>query len=435
MPFSVQRVSQFLGTRADRIAVAHYPANNPQAITLVWNGNHVRHTQWFLLPNGDFFPTELHSETGGPELAIAAFSESRLVSMHRAGPAGALKFEAWKTGGGFELSDDAPGPPDRDPRIVTFGADPGILAIPPRAGIKVAAGAPKPLLQPAAATGSPGTQSPGTSSSPANKPIKQTLQPGKISVTLAAKVGYAVVVSRTQGNHLRVSVWGFDNGGDFKVLAGNYLEADGGAATAVSVAKVKEYWEQGPRLTGVEVVTAARGENQALKLQRWRVSLGGQDTPMSIELLGEHTAAETITHVSATPVIALSGTQVATAVRLEDGNLKIIGWRMNSDGSMSRWAEVIGGAITSLSAALVRSRTIVTALREADGRLKTSYWLFPGNITGPLEHRGDAVEGPAGFEVQCAHVPAEGTELGNTVVAAQSEDGKLRLFRYRVTDT
>lgn len=435
MAFSVQRVGQFLGARADRIAVGHYPAGEPQVITLVWNGSQVKHTQWFLLPDGDLFPTELHSQAGGPELAVAAFSESRLVSVHRSGPAGALKFEAWKTGGSFELSDDAPGPADRDPEIVTFGADPGILPFRLHAGIKAVAAASKTTAPLAAATGSPGTQPPETSLPAGNKAVKQTFTPGKLAATLAAKVGYALVVSRTPANRLRVSVWGFDNGGDVKVLAGKYVEADGGPATAVSVAKVKEHWGQGPRLEGVEVVTAARGENQVLRLQRWRVNVGDQDTPVSIQLLSEHTAAETITQVSAVPVVALNGTQAATAVRLADGALKVIGWRMNADGSMSRWAEATGGTITSVSAAAVRGRTIVTALREADGRLKTSYWRFPADISGTLEHRGDAVEGPVSFEVQCAHVPAEGTDLGETVVATQSERDKLQLFRYRVTDT
>ena len=97
MPFSVVRVGQYLAARADRIAIAHCPANNPQVITLIWNGNDVKHTLWDLVPAGDLLPIEVNSEPGGSELSVAAFSATRLVSMHRSGPAAALKFEAWKT--------------------------------------------------------------------------------------------------------------------------------------------------------------------------------------------------------------------------------------------------------------------------------------------------------------------------------------------------
>jgi hypothetical protein len=134
-------------------------------------------------------------------------------------------------------------------------------------------------------------------------------------------------------------------------------------------------------------------------------------------------------------VAALNGTQVATAVRLDSGTLKIIGWKMESNGAMTRWADVSGGAVGNVSAAHVRGRQIVTALREADGRLKTSYWRFPADASGALEHRGDATEGHVGLHVRGAHVSGTGTNLGDTVVATQTEDGKLQLFHYKVTDS
>jgi hypothetical protein len=165
------------------------------------------------------------------------------------------------------------------------------------------------------------------------------------------------------------------------------------------------------------------------------VNLWSQNSPASIQLLGEHTADEQITDVSAVSVPAMSGTQVATAVRLQDGTLKIIGWKMEPGGGITRWAEAAGGAITTVRAAHVAGRNIVTAMREADGRFKASYWRFPADMSGAVEHRGDAVEGKIGLHVTCAHVPGEGAQLGNTVAATQTEDGKLHLFRYRVTDS
>jgi hypothetical protein len=424
MPFSVARVGQFLGTRADRIAIAPFASDNPEAITLIWNGNQVKHTLWSMLANGDLYETPLNSHAGGPELAVASYSKTRAISIHRNGSA--LKFEAWRTGGIFELSDDAIGPTDRNPEIVPIGGDPGILPFPP-VGLQGA-------VTLIAAEDSSSPLQPGTMSPPEHKPILTQVPPGKITVTIGPKVGRAVVATITEGHHVRVSLWGFDDGGGIKVLVGKYAEADGGPATAVSVAKVKEHWVAGPRLTAAEVVTAASGEGHSLKLQRWRINVGSQGVPASVQLLSEHTAAEKITQVSAVPVLALSGTQVATAVMLEDGTLKVIGWKMESAGGMTRWVDAAGGPITTVSAALVRGRNIVTALREGDGRFKASYWRFPSTASGTLEHRGDAVEGPIGFEVACTHVPGEGTNLGDTVAATQSRDGKLHLFRYKVTD-
>jgi hypothetical protein len=229
-------------------------------------------------------------------------------------------------------------------------------------------------------------------------------------------------------------LWAFDNGGDYQTLAGKQTEVIGDKATVASIARIKEHWAEGPVLKAAEVVTAVVGDAQSLRLQRWRVNLWSQDAPSSIQLLSEHTAPEHITDVSTVSVPAMNGTQLATAVRLEDGTLKVIGWKMESDGGITRWAEATGGAITIARAASVRGRNIVTAMREADGRFKASYWRFPPDMSGPLEHRGDAVEGPIGFSLACAHVPGEGAQLGDTVVATQTEDGKLHLFRYRVTD-
>lgn len=405
MPFSVQRVGQILSTRADRLAIAPYDSTSREVITLTWNGNQVTHTLWTLMPDGSLYGTELNSQPGGPELAVASFSQTRVVSMHRFGQPAALKFEAWKTGGFFELSDDAMGPSDREPQLAPFGGDPGNL----------------PIQTPATEPGPP----PGPPKFEVNK---------KIVIKMGPKAGHAAVATITQDHHLRLSLWGFDNGGNYKVMVGKHAEVDGGAASAVSLVKVKEHWVEGPRVTAAEVVTAVSGEGHILKLQRWRINLYSQGTPASIQLMSEHTAAEAITEVSAVAVTAMRGTQVATAVRLEDGTLKVIGWKVEAAGGMSRWLEASGGAITSVSAAHVRGGNIVTALREADGRFKASYWRFPTSAAGTLEHRQDVVEGNIGFHLRCVHVPGEGSQLGDTVAATQTQDGKLQLFRYRVTD-
>jgi hypothetical protein len=383
----------------DRVALARNPGDQPQVLSLIWTGSKVKLSLWDLLPNGSLAELPMDSKSGGAEVAVGAYNDKRVISIHRSNPNAVLKFEAWKSEGTFELSDDLVWTNDRDPEIVMFGVNP------PRLGPPIT-----PDLE-----GDP-------------------LMPvGGVKAQIGPKVGRALVASKTAGNQLRLSLWIFDNGGEIKVQVAKHAEIVSGPATAVSVAKVREIWSGDPRrITGVEVVTAVRGDGEALRLQRWRVTLGSQGSPATFEVLSEVTAPETVSHVTCVPVPSFGGTQVATAVALESGTLKVIGWKMESDGAMTRLSEAEGGGVTSLQAAYVRGRSFVTVMREADGRFKASYWLFPNNPAGALEHRGDAVEGKIGFNLSCAHVPGSGTNLGNTVVAAQTERGDLQLWRYKV---
>ena len=442
MPFSIDRVGQVVAKRADRLAIDRFFSINdlPEVITLVWNGSHVKHTLWTLMPNGSIFETELNSHSGGPELALASYSPSRVVSMNRSGPAGALKFEAWETGGIFELSDDALAPADRAPEMVAMGGVPPdmILSSPPP---QVATAAKSAKLRGSAGT-SPHKNAPPQ---PPGGSKKKVVVVDNINIGMGPKAGHAVVAAITQGFDLRVSLWAFDDGGDFKMNAVQMAEGNGGSAVShTSIVKIKEEWAdtvRGPMVKTAEVVTASVVSNgpHQLKVQRWRVSrpwgAPPNHTPAAVELLSEHIAPEIVQRVAAAPVTAFSGTQVATVVQLVGGSLKIIGWKMESNGTITRWTDTTAtGLVSGVSAARVRGRNIVTALREADGRFKISYWRFPTTLSGAIEHRGDAVEGPIGSSVRCTHIPGVGSQLGNTVAATQTDEGKLQLFRYKVTE-
>lgn len=442
MPFSINRVGQVVAKRSDRLAIDRFFSTSdlPEVITLIYNGSHVKHMLWTLMPDGSLVETELNSHSGGPELAIASFSPSRVVSMHRSGPGGALKFEAWETGGIFELNDDALAPDDRGPQMVTMGGSDSATIVP---------------LPPASPLSAKLRANAGTSPSK-NAPGQQQPQPGggvkkkvvvskKVKIEMGPKAGHAIIAAITKGFDLRVSLWSFDDGGDFQLNAGKIVEGNGGSAFAeTSIVKIKEEWietKRGPMVKSADVVTASIVSDgpHHLKVQRWRVTRGTgappNHVPASVELLSEHIAPEIVGSVAAAPVTALSGTQVATAVKLEDGALKIIGWKMESGGGITRWTDVTAtGGVSAVSAAQVRGRNIVTALCEADGRFKISYWRFPTALGGAIEHRGDAVEGPIGGIVRCTHIAGEGSQLGNTVAATRTEDGKLQLFRYRVTE-
>ncbi len=142
--------------------------------------------------------------------------------------------------------------------------------------------------------------------------------------------------------------------------------------------------------------------------------------------------------VSATTVDSLGATQLVTAVRLFAGDeFKIIGWKMEPNGSITRLSDTSAGAVRAISAASVRGRCFVLATRETNNHLKVRYWLFPNSAAGPFEHKADITEGliaDPDDRLMCLHFPGPAQNLGDTVVAARGNAGQLRLWRYHVAE-
>ncbi len=108
----------------------------------------------------------------------------------------------------------------------------------------------------------------------------------------------------------------FDNGGDVELQVSKGAEIISGPATKATLIKLREFWSaDNKRATGLEVVAVVRKSGK-LRIERWKIDLGGQGVPASFQLIGEVTAPEAISSLSATSVESLGGTQVVTPVRI-----------------------------------------------------------------------------------------------------------------------
>lgn len=435
MAFSAVRIGEFAGAAVGELAFTRNPHDTPQMFSVIAKGASRTYSIWDLMSDGSLFETPMLTQNNSEvDLAIAAYNKQRVVTAHRWDAAGALKVSAWKTGGFFELSDDHSWPADQDPVILPFGATA------PRVATLLPGKSPTPLRSaPGAGTSAPGTGPGGVSGAGTGVSAGSPTIADTVGATYGPKAGRAVIASRTADNLLRLSLCTFDNGGEVKLNVTKSAEVISSLATVATIVKLREFWSADlKRPTGVDLVAVIRTTGAKLRLERWLLNLGGQGVPASFQLLGEVTAPETIASLSAATVDSLGGTQLVTPVRISTGDaLKIIGWKMEPNGAITRLSDTSAGAVRSVASAPVRGRCFVMATRESNHHLKVRYWLFPNSVAGSFENKAELTEAlladPAD-RLTCLHFPGTAQNLGDTVVAGRGSAGQLRLWRYHVTE-
>ncbi len=437
MAFSAVRVGDFTGAAVGELAFTRNPHDTPQMFSLIAKGAARTYSYWDLMADGSLFETPVLTQNGGEmELAVAAYNQQRVVTASRSGPNAALKLSAWKTAGFFELSDDHVWTNDQDPVILPFGATPPRVAAPMPRGAAI-------QLKAAQNGGAsaPGTSPGGVSGGGTGVGRGPAQVVGGFGATFGPKAGRAVIASRTADNLLRLSLWMFDNGGEVKLNVTKGAEVVSSFATAATIVKLREFWSSDLKHPiGLEVVAVLRTMGARLRLERWKIDLGGQGTPASFQLIGEVTApaTETIVTLSAATVDSLGGTQLVTPVQIFSGDvLKVIGWKMEPDGAITRLSEASAGGVKSVASASVRGRCFVTATRELNGHMKVRYWLFPNSVAGAFENKAELQESVIAesfSRITCLHFPGTAQNLGDTVVAARATAGQLRLWRYQVSE-
>ncbi|MGY1617387.1 matrixin family metalloprotease [Geodermatophilus sp. SYSU D00691] len=122
--------------------------------------------------------------------------------------------------------------------------------------------------------------------------------------------------------------------------------------------------------------------------------------------------------------------QVVTAVRAQDGTLKLIGWSIAADGGITRTGDSGSQAGAATSLAIARSTTgsrFVTACRDGGGRLLLISWDVDdaGSTFTRLADSGNA----AG-EASLVRVVA--TRADRFVTACRAGDGRLELIGWRL---
>jgi len=116
--------------------------------------------------------------------------------------------------------------------------------------------------------------------------------------------------------------------------------------------------------------------------------------------------------------------RVVTALRDADGNLKLVVWDVGTDGAFARRGGISAGTASRLAMVEPRSDLLVTALRDGDGNLRLVSWRVDGQ--GNLTRCATATAGPV------SRVSLATVQEGVVVVAVRDADGNLKLVAFQV---
>jgi hypothetical protein len=118
--------------------------------------------------------------------------------------------------------------------------------------------------------------------------------------------------------------------------------------------------------------------------------------------------------------------QTITAVRTAEGTLKLIGWRVNGNGSVSRTGDSGDQAGQATQIDIASGRLLVTAVRTASGDLKLISWSV-GN-TGNINRSGDS--GNQAGTASLVKIMQIHSDV--FVTAVRTAEGNLKLISWRL---
>jgi hypothetical protein len=406
MPLVITKVGEAFGARADRLDLALCGDGLNMAAAIRSAGGHVHYHLWDILPGSGLSEITIEPPSDmGIDVVACHVTEDRLLMARNA--TGTYQFRAFKNTFAFHATND-----------VATGYDSIHLALagfpPPDHPLH-----PPPVMM-ALKTG--GAQT-----------LQERLPSRQIVVKIGPKVCRAASAEVTASHKLRTCVWTMDWGGQIATKLGKTTLTTSTPAFAVDVAATRSDWDEDHFGTAEWVVAFKAGSPVgALKLRRFRRAVP-LETP-AISSIGNATASESVKDVAVCTVATGTGAGAVTAVIDESGNLKVIGWKLESTGAITRWMDATapetGG---SVACAWMGGPNVVTAVKQSDGVLKLIYWRFSdaGGATAPVRLGEKTVHAVGAFRVQ--HRPGSGSNLGDTIVAVSLGSGDLKVIRYSVT--
>ncbi len=237
---------------------------------------------------------------------------------------------------------------------------------------------------------------------------------GELDVAMV-RAGRLATVVRDGSDNLKVIVWDIEDAGEKITRRGSLA---GGAVGRVSVCGL------GSNMIATAVIT---GSNQ-LKVIIWRIDENGDVTR-----LGDAAADGEVTDVACCAArYNMANNYMATAVRRDDGTLKVDVWETFANGDVVLRSSATAGKINvpksgintpRLSICRAGAQSLATSVRTEATELKTILWEFDDE---KLVRIGDAPfdEASIGSLANC-HAARE-----TAVVAFQDKDKKLRLLGY-----
>jgi len=238
---------------------------------------------------------------------------------------------------------------------------------------------------------------------------------GEVSeLALANRSGRQLVTAvRTGSGRLRLITWQVNTDGSVSRRGDSGTQA--GTASHIDLARVSDS----------RFVAACRTGSGNLKLISWNINDAGtvSRTGDSGDQAGESTLNR---------ILALSSTILLTACRIASGRLRLISWRLNADGSLTRLRDSgnAAGTVSEISMAALPEafpRRVVTSIRTAGGALKLIAWRVESN--GAITRRGDS--GNAAGAATLIRSAIDG--FGQVVTSCRTASGDLRVISWRVS--
>jgi len=185
-----------------------------------------------------------------------------------------------------------------------------------------------------------------------------------------------VTAVRTQAGTLKLIGWNV--GGDGSI---DRTGDSGGAATFIDIAR---------NTTDSRFITACRSGSSRLFLISWNVNESGN----AITRLKD--SGDQAGNASMIRIAPLGNNRFVTACRDGNGNLLLIGWLPNNDGSLTRLKDSSdqAGAVQDIALVTLPGNRVVTAVCAGHGHLLLITWAV--DATGRVQRLGDSGEGDIG---------------------------------------
>src|SRR5262249_7680725 len=174
-------------------------------------------------------------------------------------------------------------------------------------------------------------------------------------------------------------------------------------------------------------VVACRGASGNLKLITWQLNTDGSLTRLAD---GGSAPPEAVSEIALIDV-STAGGRVLTAVRASSGHLKLITWRGTASGAITRLGDSgdQAGEASLIRAVRTSVGQVVTSVRDGNGNLKLISWLLPADDSA-INLQGDS-NGQAGEIGDNALLALE----DGVVSAVRTGSGELKLISWAVGRT
>jgi pimeloyl-ACP methyl ester carboxylesterase len=242
-------------------------------------------------------------------------------------------------------------------------------------------------------------------------------QAGAISEVAAARHRQQHVVNAVRDSEGRLKLI------DWHVSPNGAITRSGDSGKQASTASSLAIAREAPGGTGPKrFVTACRGGNGDLFLISWMVSLDGTKITRLGDSGSQGDAVDTT--ISIVGILPWTHKQFVTAQR-SNGQLLIVCWRLNDDGSLDRLASNQAGKVLDFELVSLPNRWLVTPVRAADGTLRLITWRASDTS---VTRKADS--GTMAGKVQDVHAAVDG--FGNVITAVKDSSKNLKLISWKI---